>query len=695
MEPQPLSIQSRLQQALALHHLGRLAEARAIYEAILREHPAHFDASYLRATAMLGQGDAHGALAAFDAALALNGAHPMAHANRAGCLMQLGRWAEAVAAFDRALQLQPGYAAAWLRRAMALQQMGDARAALESAGRALALQPDLPGAASLATQLRAQLGVEAGEPSAQPARADVRPSDEENRRAAAEYLGKLGELARAQQGAAAGASSWMQHMQAGRLLAGLQQFAQAADEFEQALAAGAPRHMLVRGSLLEAVRAGVLWKRLPALHAAVEEDLARGVSSVSPLTWQLESDDAASQLRCSKLHALANAPSAIATRPPLPPTAADGRIRVAYLSADFAQHPVMRQLAEVFELHDRSAFEIHAWAWGEHTGDGMNARCARAIEHFHDARQMTDAQVAAQMRAAGIDIAIDLMGYTEGARSGILALRPAPVAVNFLGYPGSSALDFIDYIVADATLIPPELECHYSERVLRLPGCYLPTDRQRPVGTPPAREAQGLPEGAFVFCAHSHPRKISPHVFAIWMRLLAQVAGSVLWLLQDSEEATARLREAAAAAGIAPERLVFAARTRYEDYLARYACADLFLDTSPYSALATMTDALWAGLPAITCTGQTYVARGASSILRAAGLPQLVQGDWRGYEDCALRLAHQPQELAALRAQLIATRCTSTLGDTPAYMRALEALWTYAVQRAREGLEPQNFDVQA
>ncbi|MBR6976317.1 MAG: tetratricopeptide repeat protein, partial [Ottowia sp.] len=535
---QPLSIQSRLQQALALHHLGRLAEARAIYEDILRAQPTHFDASYLRATALFGMGDAHGALAAFDAALALNGAHPMAHANRAGCLVQLGRLPEAVAAFDRALQLQPGYAAAWLHRALVLQQMGEAHAALESVGRALALQPDLTGAAPLAAQLRAQLGVQGAAPPAPPARADVRPSGEENRRAAAEYLDKLAQFEQLKGVSAQSSSSvdtrapqnddWSLLEQAGRMFADLQQFAQAADEFEKAIAAGAPPAMQVRGLLLEAVRSGVLWQRLPVLHAAIEEDLARGVASVSPLTWQLESDDAASQLRCSLLHARANAPSAAAPRPAPPPPAADGRIRVAYLSADFAQHPVMRQLVEVFELHDRSAFEIHAWGWGGHTGDGMNARCARAIEHFHDARQMSDAQVAAHMRAAGIDIAIDLMGHTKDARAGIFALRPAPVAVNFLGYPGSSALDFIDYIVADATLIPPELECHYSERVLRLPGCYLPTDRQRPAGTPPAREAMGLPPHAFVFCAHSHPRKISPHVFAIWMRLLAQLEGSVL-----------------------------------------------------------------------------------------------------------------------------------------------------------------------
>lgn len=529
-------------------------------------------------------------------------------------------------------------------------------------------------------------------------RKDVGASAEDNQKAAAQLLQSVQQLqaGRALPGAAASAqdaaSAAQAHLLQARALEDLQCFEQAAGEFEKALAL-LPDEEDLPGLVLQDLRQAAAWARLPEWQARIEAAMQQGRAAVSPLTWQAQSGDAASNRLCSSLAARRYLPAPV----PLPAKKAlsPGRIRIAYLSADYVQHAVMRVLAEVFELHDRSRFEIYAYAYGERQSGGMNERLRHAFEHYVDASAMSDEQAARHIHAQGIDIAVDLMGYTRGERLGILARRPAPIAVNYIGYPGTLCLPFIDYIVGDATLMPPELAPHYSEAIVRLPHGYLPTDRQRPIALPPPRQALGLPPDAFVFCAFSGNYKISPDIFAIWLRLLAAVPGSVLWLVKGSEDASANLRAQAQQAGIDPARLVFAERTRFDQYLARYTLADLFLDTLPYNALATASDALWAGLPVLTCTGQTYVGRGATSIVRAAGLPELATSTLAEYEALALRLATRPAELAALRLRLQQNRAACPLHDTPAYTRHLEAAYTRMAQRWQSGQPPQSFDVPA
>lgn len=529
-------------------------------------------------------------------------------------------------------------------------------------------------------------------------RKDVGASAEDNQKAAAQLLQSVQQLQarRALPGAAASAqdaaSAAQAHLLQARALEDLQCFGQAAGEFEKALAL-LPDEEDLPGMVLQDLRQAAAWARLPEWQARIEAAMQQGRAAVSPLTWQAQSGDAASNRLCSSLAArrYLPAPAPLPAKKALSP----GRIRIAYLSADYVQHAVMRVLAEVFELHDRSRFEIYAYAYGERQSGGMNERLRHAFEHYVDASAMSDEQAARHIHAQGIDIAVDLMGYTRGERLGILARRPAPIAVNYIGYPGTLCLPFIDYIVGDATLMPPELATHYSEAIVRLPHGYLPTDRQRPIALPPPRQALGLPPDAFVFCAFSGNYKISPDIFAIWMRLLAAVPGSVLWLVKGSEDASANLRAQAQQAGIDPARLVFAERTRFDQYLACYTLADLFLDTLPYNALATASDALWAGLPVLTCTGQTYVSRGATSIVRAAGLPELATSTLAEYEALALRLATRPAELAALRLRLQQNRAACPLHDTPAYTRHLEAAYTRMAQRWQSGQPPQSFDVPA
>lgn len=628
--------------------------------------------------------------------------HAILQNNLGNILLALGRLEQAVAAFDRAVALKPDYAAAFHRRGVAREGLGRLEEALNDHARALALLPTLEPAAQAHAALQAQLGLGRTEAVASAAsslmRKDVGASAEDNQKAAAQLLQSVQQLqaGRALPGAAASAqdaaSAAQAHLLQAQALEDLQCFEQAAGEFEKALAL-LPDEEDLPGMVLQDLRQAAAWARLPEWQARIEAAMQQGKAAVSPLTWQAQSGNAASNRLCSSLAArrYLPAPAPLPAKKALSP----GRIRIAYLSADYVQHAVMRVLAEVFELHDRSRFEIYAYAYGERQSGGMNERLRHAFEHYVDASAMSDEQAARHIHAQGIDIAVDLMGYTRGERLGILARRPAPIAVNYIGYPGTLCLPFIDYIVGDATLMPPELAPHYSEAIVRLPHCYLPTDRQRPIALPPPRQALGLPPDAFVFCAFSGNYKISPDIFAIWLRLLAAVPGSVLWLVKGSEDASANLRAQAQQAGIDPARLVFAERTRFDQYLARYTLADLFLDTLPYNALATASDALWAGLPVLTCTGQTYVGRGATSIVRAAGLPELATSTLAEYEALALRLATRPAELAALRLRLQQNRAACPLHDTPAYTRHLEAAYTRMAQRWQSGQPPQSFDVPA
>ena len=351
------------------------------------------------------------------------------------------------------------------------------------------------------------------------------------------------------------------------------------------------------------------------------------------------------------------------------------RIRIAYVSPDFREHPVGHLMAGVFEHHDRSRFETIAISLGVDDQSRLRARMRAAFDTFIDAREMGAAQIAQQMRDMEVDIAIDLGGYTSDTRTGIFALKPAPVQVNYLGYPGTMGTDYYDYILADRHVIPPEHQQFYDEKVVYLPDSYLPTDSSVEIADRvPTRAECGLPETGFVFCSFSHDYKISPPVFDAWMRLMAQLPGSVLWLMSRGHLAQANLRKEAEARGVDPARLVFAGRVpRVEDHLARYSQADLFLDTHPYNAHTTAADALMAGLPVLTCMGNAFPARVAGSLLYTMQLPELVTHTLAEYETVALRLAHSPDELAALRQRVREQRTTSALFDTNGFCRQLEA----------------------
>ena len=350
------------------------------------------------------------------------------------------------------------------------------------------------------------------------------------------------------------------------------------------------------------------------------------------------------------------------------------RIRLAYVSPDFREHPVGHLMAGVFERHDKSRFETIAISLGPDDQGRLRARMQKAFEHFIDVREMGSQQVAQMMRDMEVDIAIDLGGYTSDTRTDIFAFRPAPVQVNYLGYPGTMGTSHFDYILADHHTIPPQHEPFYNEKVARLPDTYLPTDSSVAISEhTPTRAECGLPESGVVFCSFSHDYKISPPVFDVWMRLLVQIPGSVLWLVSRGETTQGNLRKEAQARGVSPERLVFAQRVPLvEDHLARYRQADLFLDTYPYNAHTTAADALMSGLPVLTLMGNSFPSRVAGSLLHAIGLPELVTQTLADYESLALQLARDPARLADTKARLAANRQTHALFDTARFCRNLE-----------------------
>ena len=369
------------------------------------------------------------------------------------------------------------------------------------------------------------------------------------------------------------------------------------------------------------------------------------------------------------------------------------KIKIAYFSADFKAHPVALLTAQLFELHDRSRFELFAFSLRDPAQDDeMRSRIKGAFEHFYELEDRSDQEIAQLARDLQIDIAVDLGGYTDHARTGIFACRAAPIQVNYLGYPGTLGAAYMDYLVADPRLIPQSSQAFYSEKIAYLPDTYLPNDRTRQISARQfTRLELGLPEQGVIFCGFSNSYKINPKVFDSWASVLLKVPGSILWLRDDHPTAKANLIKEAAARGIAQERLVFAGRIQDQsEYLARYAVADIFLDTFPYNGHSTASEALWAGLPVLTLMGQSFAARVAASLLHAIDLPELITQTQAEYEDLAVDLATHPEKLEKIKQKLNANRLTKPLFDTPRFTRNLEAAYTQMYKRYLADLPPEH-----
>lgn len=686
-----------LRQAIAQHQAGRLDEAERLYGLVLSTHPRQVDALHLLGVAamqrgrlaeaerLIGQAVAlkpdfvaayynlgntqrlaerlDEALASYDRAVALKPEYGEAHYNRANTLVALRRPVDALASFDTAIRLLPQLAEAHNNRGTVLKELGRATEALASYDRAIALKPNFAEA-----QYNSGVALEALR----------RPQ---------EALARFDRALALKPDMAEALNS------RGNVLLELRRPVEAAEGFRR-LVAVVPDYPYAIGRLHHAMLHCCDWSEHAALTARVEQAVLAGRRAAMPFSFLAVSASPDAHRRCAETFAADQFPAA-----PAPlwmgERYAHDRIRLAYLSADFRDHPVPILIAGVLERHDRARFETIGVSLAPDDGSAMRRRLEASFEVFVDATGMTDRTVAEKLRAMEVDVLVDISGFTQGVRTGILAHRPAPVQVNYLGFPGTMGAPYIDYILADATVVPPNEQRFFTEKVIHLPDAYQANDGKRAIAVAaPTRGQVGLPARGFVFCCFNKNYKIMPDVFDVWMRLLRRVEGSVLWLLAAHDAASDSLRREAARRGVDPARLVFAPRVRPEEHLARHALADLFLDTLPYNAHTTASDALWAGLPLVTCTGTAFPGRVATSLLRAAGLPELVAPNLAAYEALALRLATEPGLLAGIRAKLTVNRATCALFDTDRMRRHIEQ--AYATMHARQlrGAAPQAFAVE-
>ena len=659
----PGDAQSHNNRGEALRRMKRYEEAIACYDAALRGRPDFGDAYFNRALALIELGRFEPALHSVESALAIQPGSAEMHYQRGQVLWKLNRLDEAVRALDAAIGLQPDFVKAHGFRAELVSELGCFDEALSSCERAIELQPD---------------------------QADLHG----NRANILFSLGRVEESLASYDKALALDPKIAVTGYAGRgiVFAHGKRFVEAIADLEKVVELD-PEQPWVRGHLLYYRMQCCLWQgmddHLHEVFARVERDLP----VANPFTLLATPASPGQLLRSAQICNHNRYP-------------ASGRalwngeryhhekIRIGYLSADFHNHATAHLMAELFEQHDRQRFEIIAFSFGPPVRDVWRERLVKAFDQFHEVSGQTDGGIARLVREQEIDIAIDLKGYTQDSRTRIFAYRPAPIQVNFLGYPGTLGAPYIDYLIADPVLIPIESRRFYTEKIAYLPDSYQPNDSKKIISDMPVtRREQGLPEQAFVFCCFNNSFKITPDVFNIWMRLLKKVEGSVLWLLEGNAEATNNLRAEADRRGVAPERLIFASRMDLDQHLARHRLADLFLDTLYYNAHTTTSDALWAGLPVLTCPGEAFASRVAASLLTAMEMPELIVRDREEYETLAFDLAADPIRLAKLRQRLQAKRDTAPLFDAPRYARNIESLYLAMHARWLDGLAADHIEL--
>jgi len=684
-------------QAIAAHRSGKLAEAEVLYKKVLQAEPRHFDALHMLGIVYAQLGRFEEAESLLRSAVTVDPDFPPCLHNYGNVLSKLNRFRDAIDQYDRALKIAPNFAPAWSDRGNALLELDLIDDALASYDKAIALNPNFASAYYNRGRVLAKIDRTAEALASYDRAVACNPTDANAHRDRGLVLTMLKRypeaLASCERAAALdpkSASAWNAlgwvHLRTGN-------HEKALEAYDKTFSIQ-PDFENVQGFRLHEKMHLCDWQNL-------EADIKRLLDAVKSSQLLTEPFPLLPIVSCPSVQCRYAAHFSKKNYSRSLTTLKNGgvyshdRIRIAYLSADLRAHPVAYLMAGVFENHNHSRFSTTAISWGEQNDDAMRHRIRCSVDDFVDVEHKLDVDVANILREMEIDIAVDLMGHTTANRSAIFGYRPAPIQAAYLGYPGTTGADWIDYTFADDYVIPRSLQTHYSEKVVYLPDCFQSNDSKRLFPDLRIdRATAGLPEGALVFCCFNNSFKITPAIFDVWMRLLREVENSVLWILAGNEKVERNLRREAVARSVAPERLVFAPRRPYIDYLAQYRLADVFLDTLPFNAGTTASDALWLGVPLVTCSGKTFSSRMAGSLLRAAGLPELITHSLEEYEALALRLAREPDLLASYKAKLAANRNTCPLFDTVRFTRNLETAYIRMWKRHQRGEPPETFAVE-
>ena len=646
----------------SLEELGRLDEALASYDRAIKLKPRLADAHNNRGNVLKLLMRLDESLASYLKAIKLKIDYAEAYSNCGTVLQALRRPAEALARYERAIRLEPSHPGTWYNRGTVLQELGRLDEAVSSYAQAIDLDPAFASAYN-------------------------------NRGNALKELGRLNEaLGSFDQAIALQPDHAQAHSNRANALEELQRPDDALASYEQAMKLD-PGLDHLPGAWLHAKMMLCDWTGVESRTAELLVRIGNGEKVVPPLPVLMLTGSLAVQRKAVQIWASDKCPAIAATLNPAGRGKAE-KIRIGYFSPDFRNHPVAYLTAELFETHDRARFELTAFSFGANTNDDMRKRLEAAFDHFVDVRALSARDVVSFARKQGIDIAVDLAGFTHNSRPEVFAMRAAPVQVSYLGYLATMGVDYIDYLIADRTLIPEASRQYYSEKIAYLPNSFQANDGKRAISDKTfSREELGLPPTGFVFCCFNNCAKITPGTFEGWMRILKQVAASVLLLYAENERAATNLRKEAIARGVDAGRLVFVKRLSVPEYLARNRIADLFLDTLPYNAGTTASDALWAGLPVLTCMGESYAGRVAASLLNAIGLAELVTTTPEQYETLAVELATDPYRLMRIREKLQGNRLTAPLFNTRLFAGHLEAAYAQMHERRLAGAPPDHIFV--
>ncbi|MBN9317398.1 MAG: tetratricopeptide repeat protein [Devosia sp.] len=653
------SIRPLLEQALALLQKGSAADAYELLAQALAQAPTDFDALNLAGVAATRSGRAEVAVDLLERATAERPTHFGAQNNLGIALRAAGHAGLAAEAYRRAIALEPRYAAARTNLGAALCDLHQYDEAVESFDASLVARPDH--AETLVLKARALRRL--------------------HRHSEA--------LDAADQALVVSPASAEVHVTRGDVLRSLGQHGAALAMYRRALEL-APRDATIPGLIAYYQLRLCDWTGLVERRKALLERARAGEAALIPFAGLLLFNDAQAQLTLARATSsrFLSAPPAVQS-----PRRGD-KLHIGYFCADLRNHPTVHLIAELFDFHDRDRFEITAFAFPVGKVDQYTEQVRASVDSYVDIGEMSDADAAQLARDMSLDIAIDLMGHTKGARTGIFSRRAAPIQVNYLAYPGTMGASFIDYLIADRTIIPPDATSAYSERIVWMPDYYAPRDTRIEVPTGRiGRSDESLPDDAIVYCSFNQTSKIMPETFGDWMSILSQVERGVLWLLDGGEGAVENLRRAAAEAGVDPDRLIFAQRRSLAEHLERLRLADLCLDTLPYNAHTTASDALYVGVPILTMPGETFASRVCASIVTAAGMPELVAIDRVDYIRRAAALGSDPAQLSTLRERLARQLAGARLFDMKRYARAFEAALSAMHDRYLHGLAPDHIAV--